>query len=80
MDGAEREKVGVGLECNSVTVKVLEKQLDVFEDVDKHVITCKDILHGLGRMLCKCMPRNVRRLTPRRTPMLVKIVLAGENG
>jgi hypothetical protein len=63
-----------------VTVEALEEQLDAFEDVEKHVIICKDILHGLGRMSCKCTPRNVRRLTPRRTPMPVKIVLAGENG
>jgi len=54
--------------------------VNTLEKVDKGVVARHNILHGLrvGRHM-NTQQNPAKRHTPRRTPIPVKIVLAGEN-
>jgi hypothetical protein len=58
----------------------LHKKVNPLEEVDKSIMALRNILHSL---ITGCHANSDKgleeRRTPRRTPIPVKIVLAGEN-
>ena len=62
-----------------VHLETSEKHFDSFEDVHNSVLTCLNVLSCL-RDVCVTMCAELLRIrTERRTPIPVKITLAGEN-
>jgi hypothetical protein len=59
----------------------LEEEVNALEEVDECIIARRNISYSLRKDIMR--NRDMRaggRLTPRRTPIPVKIVLAGESG
>jgi hypothetical protein len=54
--------------------------VDALEKVHNCIMARCNVSRSLTVECQRCVIRNLERLTPRRTPIPVKIVLAGENG
>ena len=62
-------------------IETLEEKMDAFKEAGEYFIARDNILDRLGRMLREFHAKeDGSRLTPRRTPIPVKIAFAGENG
>jgi len=55
--------------------------MDAFEELDESIITRRNISYNLRMDFMRNRHKRLgKRLTPRRTPIPVKIVFAGEKG